>query len=62
MEEREINVMINKVGGNASKSSKNYRISIPTVWAKELDINPDNRKMKASFDGKKIVLELSEEN
>ncbi|MBM6615648.1 hypothetical protein JTF06_12200 [Desemzia sp. RIT804] len=59
MEEREINVMINKVGGNASKAAKNYRISIPTAWATELGINPDNRKMKASFDGKKIVLELS---
>lgn len=58
MEERKLNVMVNKVGGNASKSAKNYRVSIPTAWAKDLKISEDNRQMTASFDGKKITLEI----
>lgn len=40
------------------KTLKNYRVSIPNAWAKELNINEDNRQMTASFDGKKIILEM----
>lgn len=62
MEERKLNVMVNKVGGNASKSAKNYRVSIPTAWAKEMGINETNRRITASFDGKTIKLEVDEMN
>lgn len=60
MEERELNVMINKVGGNASKEARNYRLSIPTAWAKELGLSEDNRAVIAKFDGKTITLEVKE--
>ena len=49
--------MINKVGGNASKGSLNYRVSIPTPWMQEWGISENDREVKLSFDGEKIIIE-----
>lgn len=57
METRLCNVQIGKPGGNASKGAKNYRISIPSVWAQKLDITPEDKAVSLSFDGQKIVIE-----
>jgi len=51
------NIMINKVGGNASKGSMNYRVSIPTPWMQEWGISEIDRAVKLTFDGEKIIIE-----
>ena len=56
MESKKMNVMINKAGGNAGSNSYNYRISIPTNWAKQLGVTLDDRAVDMEFDGEKIVI------
>ena len=56
------NVMINKAGGNASENSVNYRISLPAPWMQELGIDIENREVKLTFDGEKIIIERSIEH
>jgi len=56
-EERIVNMIIGKPGGNAGSTSLNYKISIPTNWAQQLNVTNDNKKMKLSFDGKTIKIE-----
>ena len=56
MEERKANVHINKAGGTAGETSKNYRISLPSLWMKELGIDEENREVSLQFDGEAIVI------
>lgn len=56
MEERQLNVMINKAGGNASPKSLNYRITIPSLWAKEMGISKKDKSVKVTFDGEEITI------
>lgn len=56
MEKRKVNVMINKVGGNAGSGSLNYRVSIPSSWANQLEITKEDRTFEMEFDGEKITL------
>lgn len=49
MEQRKITVMINKAGGNASISSYNYRISLPSAWTKEMGITKESRGVVLSL-------------
>ena len=49
-------IMINKAGGNAGKNSLNYRMSIPSVWAKTLGIAEENREVVAYFDGETLTI------
>lgn len=56
-ETRNMRCIINKAGGNAGSNSLNYKISIPSVWANELNITPESRDLTMSFDGKKITIE-----
>ena len=56
MEERVANIQINKAGGNAGKDSKNYRISLPSLWMKQLGIDEDNREVSIQFDGEAITI------
>lgn len=57
MEKRKLNLVVNASGGNAGKSSLNYKLSIPTVWAKAMGISAEDRLVEVSFDGQKIVIE-----
>ena len=54
MEERIANIMINKSGGNSGRNSKNYRVSLPSLWIKQLGISEDNRQVTLQFDGECI--------
>lgn len=56
-EQRRARVMINKVGGNASKNAVGYKVSIPTVWASALQLTPESRGIIMTFDGEKIIIE-----
>jgi hypothetical protein len=53
---RKVRIIANKAGGNASKDSYNYKVSIPTAWAKELGITPENRDLEISLDSDKIII------
>lgn len=57
MEIRKRNVSISKVGGNASKGAKRANIGLPMPWLDEMGIDEENREMKMTFDGNKIILE-----
>lgn len=61
MEIRIGRMIITKPGGNASKNAKTYKVNIPTAWAKEMEIAEEERTIKISFDGKKIVIEKFKE-
>lgn len=53
MEEKELKVTFNKSGaGNITP-----RLTLPTAWVKELELDKDNRVIKATFDGNKIIIE-----
>ena len=56
MEERIANIHINKAGGTASEASKNYRISLPSLWMKKLGIDEENREVSIQFDGESITI------
>lgn len=60
METRICNVQIGKPGGNASKGAKNYRISIPSMWARQMGIAPEDKIVSISFDGQRIIIEKIE--
>ena len=50
---REIKITLAR-SGNGSLSP---RITLPTKWIRELNITEENRNMKVSFDGEKIIIE-----
>lgn len=58
MEHRDMKVIINKVGGTASPTAVNYKISIPSKWAKDFGITKDNRCVTMTYDSdhQKIII------
>lgn len=56
MESRLVNIIIGSAGGTAGAGSKTYKLSLPSAWINELGINEDDRQVKLSFDGQKIVI------
>lgn len=59
---RNMRCMINKVGGNAGSGAVNYRVSLPSVWAAEMNISKENPELVMIFDGNKIVITKRGEN
>lgn len=59
-ESRNYKIAIGKPGGTAGRGAKNYRISLPTSWMKEMGITEEDRNVKISFDGNKITIEKIE--
>ena len=57
MEKRQLKVIFSKSGGTAGKGSVTNRLTIPTTWVKEMNINSDDREVIALFDGKRIIIE-----
>lgn len=56
MDVRKLNAIVSKPGGTAGKSSRNYKMTIPSAWAKELGITEDDKLLDVSFDGKEIII------
>lgn len=49
---------ITSPGGNASKGSIGFRVTIPTSWGKDMGIIPEDRTIMLSYtDDKKIIIE-----
>ncbi len=49
-------------GGNAGSEARQYRLSLPTKWLKIMGITPDERTVKLTFDGEKIIIHKAEDN
>lgn len=60
METRKGKMTITTSGGNASKNAQNFRISIPTVWARDMGITKEDRNVKLSYKDGKITIEKDE--
>lgn len=56
-QKRNLKVSFNKSGGTAGKGGITNRITIPTIWIKEMGIDLENREVIATFDGNKIIIE-----
>lgn len=56
MDIRKARIITGHAGGNASKNSENYKISLPNSWIKKLGLNADNRDLVMEFDGEKITI------
>lgn len=56
MEERKAHIQINKAGGTAGETSKNYRISLPSLWMKKMGIDEEKKEVCIQFDGEAIVI------
>lgn len=52
------NVMINKAGGNAGKSSVNYRISLPADVIEKLNVTSDDREVNLEWDDDNNCLKI----
>lgn len=57
IDKRIIKVIFNKSGGTAKGKAITNKITIPTSWIKNLGITEEDREVKASFDGEKILIE-----
>lgn len=57
MEKRKAKIIIGTAGGTAHKGSKTYKVSLPSAWMNELDLNEDNRDVELVFDGEKILVQ-----
>lgn len=51
------NIIIAKAGGNASKNSLNYKISLPINMIKELGVTMEDRLVNVSCIDGKIIIE-----
>ena len=55
LETRELKVIFGKAGNGYPT----YRLTLPTSWIDELKITEDERILRATLDGNKIILEKS---
>lgn len=54
MEKRTAKIIVGKAGGTAGKGAKTYKISLPTKWVSELELNDKTAELR--FDGEKIII------
>lgn len=55
MELRKSKIIVNTPGGTAAKSSKTYKISLPSAWVNKMGIS-QTRDVEMMFDGISIVI------
>lgn len=58
---RVLKIMFNKSKGADSKNSYSPKVSIPKVWLDDMNITPEDREVKVTYEGKKIIIEKKEE-
>ncbi len=54
MEKRISKIIVGTAGGTAGKSAKTYKVSLPTNWVNELNINEG--QIELLFDGERIIV------
>lgn len=57
MEIRNAKVIVSAAGGTAGKTSKTYKLSLPSSWLAEMGISADERNVLLSFDGRQITIQ-----
>ncbi len=57
METKNLKVSFCKSGGTAGSGGMSTRVILPITWFRKMGITPDDRELKATFDGEKIILE-----
>ena len=55
MEKRMGNIIVQKPGGTAGKHATAYKLSLPTLWVKEMGLL-ENRQVQMCFDGEMITI------
>lgn len=56
MEQRQGKIIIHASGGTAGKGANTYKLTLPSVWMKEIGISENDREVELSFDGKTIAI------
>lgn len=56
MEHRTGKVIVSSAGGTAASGSKTYKVSIPSLWIKEMGIDENKRNIELMFDGNGIYI------
>lgn len=56
MEYRTGKVIVSSAGGTAASGSKTYKVSIPSLWIKEMGIDKNKRNIELMFDGNSIYI------
>ena len=56
MEYRTGKVIVSTAGGTAASGSKTYKVSIPSLWIKEMGIDENKRNIELMFDGNGIYI------
>lgn len=57
MMEVERNIIFNKAGGNAGKSSYSYKLSLPADAVEALGVTPENKNVILKIENGKIIIE-----
>lgn len=53
---RKARILINKAGGNAGPEGRNYRVTLPAAWVKQLGVTSVDREVLLQFDGESITI------
>ena len=56
MERRQGKVIVHASGGTAGKGGNTYKLTLPSVWMRELGINENDREVELCFDGRSITI------
>lgn len=56
MEHRTGKIIVSSAGGTAAVGSKTYKVSIPSLWIKEMGIDENKRNIELMFDGNGIYI------
>ena len=56
MERRQCKIIIHTSGGTAAKGANTYKLTLPSAWMKEMEINKNDRDVELSFDGNTITI------
>ena len=56
MERRQGKVIIHASGGTAGKGGNTHKMTLPSVWMKQMGINEGSREVELTFDGTTIMI------
>ena len=56
MEHRTGKIIVSSAGGTAASSSKTYKVSIPSLWIREMGLSDSKRNVEFMFDGNCIYI------
>lgn len=62
IESRKLKIIFSKAGGNASENARSTKIALPVTWVRGLGLTIDNREVKTTYDGEKIIIEPYDED